>query len=239
MTVARAAARRRRLAARRGCGRAGQGRAPETAASGSFGDRPCGSFRPGPAGAPRPCTHSRPWRSGATPQPIPSATASEREPEPERNPSWSRSWSRHCGARSGARQPSRVRGSGHGEGLGGGPGGLGTRPGTRWAAGDVVPSGTSARAELSVFPGLLRFLLPHPPRGSQGPAHPLGNARNPRSPACLSIKRVSSAGGNPRQGPQPPRPQLGGSRTSPLSKRYTRMHSFLGGRGDGLRFYGV
>lgn len=198
MTVARAAARRRRRAARRGCGRAGQGRAPETAASGSFGERGCGSVRPGPAGAPRPCTHSRPRRSGATPQPIPSATASERGQEPERDPSWSRSWSRHCGARSGALQPSRVRGSGHGEGLGGDPGGLGTRPGTCWAAGDVVPSGTSARAELSVFPGLLRFLLPHPQRGSQGPAYPLGNARNPRSPACLSIKRVSSAGGSPR-----------------------------------------
>ena len=45
-------------------GRAGQGRAPETAGGCLPADRGRGSVLPGPAGAPRPCTHSRPRRSG-------------------------------------------------------------------------------------------------------------------------------------------------------------------------------
>lgn len=51
--------------------------------------------------------------------------------------------------------------------------------GTRWAAGDAVPSGTSALAELSGFPGLLRFLLPHPPERVTGTRAPPGKCKEP------------------------------------------------------------
>lgn len=93
-------------------GRAGQGRALETAGGGLPADR--GSVLPGTAGAPRPCTHSRPRRSGwdAPAQPerrgIRAGAAGARagpELEPKLEPALRRT------ERSAAAKPSKGRGT--------------------------------------------------------------------------------------------------------------------------------